>query len=166
MTWRGIQRTVFNLPPAVVAALLLWCQPFAIAQQPASLSNRLAVRWDANSETDIAGYVITLQSPEGSLTNMVKASETRFEFEPLPTLALPWTLTVQAANTAGFVSDPSEPLVISAPMRPGALRIEVAVTVSVTQEAQRAAIVGGTVAGAMTKGQTTDATTGRTLVEP
>lgn len=166
MTWRGIQRTVFNLPPAVVAALLLWCQPFAIAQQPASLSNRLAVRWDANSEPNLAGYVITLQSAEGSLTNAVKASETRFEFAPLPTLALPWTLTLQAVNTAGFVSDPSAPLVINAPTRPGALRIEVSVTVSVTQEAQRAAIAGGTVAGAMTKGQSQDVTAERALGEP
>lgn len=34
MTWRGIRKMVFHLPPAAVASLLLWCQPFAIDQQP------------------------------------------------------------------------------------------------------------------------------------
>ncbi len=38
MTRRGFHKSDFYLPPAVVEALLLWFHPFAIAQQPATVS--------------------------------------------------------------------------------------------------------------------------------
>ncbi len=134
MTRRGITKTVLlNFPLAVVAAILVWLQPSAVAQQPSSFANRIGFVWDANSETDLAGYLVIVRSPGGSVTNVVKAPNSRCEFDPLPALPLPWTVVVHAFNTAGLLSDPSIPLTIKVPSQPAGVRVAISVEVNVSQ---------------------------------
>ena len=114
------------LLPAAVAAFLLF-SPFAFAQQPATFAPRVTFAWDANSESDLAGYVLVIQSPAGTVTNLVGASETSVTFQPPPTLPGPWIVMLQAFNTAGMMSEPSEPLVLKSPSRPVGLRVTVSI---------------------------------------
>ncbi len=126
MTRRGFHNLAFvYLLPAAVAALLLLFQPLAFAQQPATLASSITFVWDANSETNLAGYICVLKSPGGSVTNVVKANETTATFAPPPALPAPWTVTVKAFNTLGLVSEPSVPLVLTAPAQTVGLRASV-----------------------------------------
>ena len=146
MTRRGITKTVLlNLHLAVVAAILVWLQPRAVAQQPSSFANRIGFVWDANSETDLAGYLVIVRSPGGSVTNVVKAPNSRCEFDPLPALPLPWTVVVHAFSTAGLLSDPSLPLTIKAPSQPAGVRVAISVEVNVSQGEATAPMRTGTV---------------------
>lgn len=133
MTLRGLKKTVPpNLPLAAVAALLMWAQPPAVAQQPAPLPTSIAFEWDANSETNLAFYVCTIQSPGGSLTNVVKANVTTARFDPMPSLPTPWTVTVRAVNVYGISSEPSGPCIVTAPMRTVGLRAVVTIELNAT----------------------------------
>lgn len=133
MTQRGIQKTVFKyLLPVAVAALLMWTQPPAVAQQPANLPTSIAFEWDANSETNLAFYVCAIQSPGGSLTNVVKANVTTARFDPMPSLPTPWTVTVRAVNVYGISSEPSVPCIVTAPMRTVGLRAVVTIELNAT----------------------------------
>lgn len=139
MTWRSSPKQLASyLPPAAVAAFLL-LSPFALAQQPATFAPRVTFAWDANSEADLAGYLLVIQSPAGSVTNTVGASATSCAFQPPPNLPGPWTVTLRAFNTAGMLSEPSEPLVLKAPDRPLGLRVSLAIELTVGEAASKQA---------------------------
>jgi hypothetical protein len=130
MTRRSKSTLAFVLLLSAVVAAILTGTRFAVAQQPTNLSESIGFEWDANSETDLASYLVTITGADGAVTKSVPASETSAVWNPIPSIRPPWTVMVQAVNKLGFISEPSKPLVLRAPIAPAGLRVRVVVTIS------------------------------------
>lgn len=73
------------------------------------------LRWNPNPEPDIAGYRINYSTADGSNQSVNTGNVTRYTITGLEGGAT-YRMTLQAVNTSGLESDPTEPITVTTPM--------------------------------------------------
>src|SRR5438552_175041 len=92
----------------------LWTAFWALAL-PAAASPNVSLAWDANTESDLAGYIVNYGTAAGQYTNLVDVGNVTNSTVSNLQYGVTYYFVVTAYNASGLESDPSNEVSYDAP---------------------------------------------------
>lgn len=118
----------------LIASAIIFCASIAATESADATFNSVTLAWDANTETDLAGYRLFFSKDQSVWTHVKNLDRVTTATIELPEPGT-WFFIIVAKNTAGLESIPSNMVEYTsptAPEKPGRFRIVSAVATQVS----------------------------------